>query len=180
MGQLSGLAVAFLYLLAVAAPLILATEPAHAHDCEDADNVLIGLGSMMQTARWTAARLRIQGLRVGVLNLRAFRPFPEAEVKRALRGVGCAVVLDRDIGYGTAGMVYPDVLRTLYHLPERPRVLNMIIGTGGKDVNPKTIERCVELAQTGPKDQTVFWPDARGPAEGIPWTEERAPAGAPE
>jgi len=162
-----------------------AYEPADAHDCEDADIVLIGLGSMMQTARWTAARLRIQGLRVGVLNLRAFRPFPEAEVQRALRGVGCAVVLDRDIGYGTAGMVYPDVLRTLYHLPERPRVLNMIIGTGGKDVNPKTIERCVELAQTGPKDQTVFWPDARGPAEGIAWTdgawtEERAKAGARE
>lgn len=144
---------------------------------EGADIVLVGLGSMMQTARHAARELRARGERVGVLTLRSFRPFPEVEVRAALEGVSTVVVLDRDIGYGTSGMVYPDVTRTLYHSERRPRLLNCVIGTGGKDITPRTIERCVELARQDLGGQTVLWPDARGPEEGIPWTEASAPAG---
>jgi pyruvate ferredoxin oxidoreductase alpha subunit len=150
--------------------------PVLSEGCEGADVVLLGLGSMMQTARWTTARMRARGERVGVLALRSFRPFPERALVEALRGVGTVVVLDRDIGYGTSGMVYPDVTRVLYHVDGRPRAVNCIIGTGGKDITPKTIERCVELGREA-GEQTVFWPDARGPREGIPPTPE--PAGAP-
>ncbi|MHC4957746.1 MAG: transketolase C-terminal domain-containing protein [Planctomycetota bacterium] len=139
--------------------------------CDDAEYVLLGLGSMMETARWTARRLREQGHRVGVARLRSFRPFPEEAVRRAVAGAKTVLVLDRDIGYGTAGMVYPDVTRTLYHAENRPRALNFIIGTGGKDITPATIERCLELAREGPERQTVFWPDARGPEEGVAYTE---------
>ncbi|MHC4548605.1 MAG: pyruvate ferredoxin oxidoreductase [Planctomycetota bacterium] len=141
------------------------------HRCEDAEYVFLGLGSMMETARWTADRLRALGVKVGVARLRAFRPFPERAVTDAVRGAKVVCVLDRDIGYGTTGMVYPDVTRTLYHATERPRALNFIIGTGGKDVTPQTIERCLELARTDAGEQTVFWPDARGPQEGLPYTE---------
>ncbi|MHC4133954.1 MAG: transketolase C-terminal domain-containing protein [Planctomycetota bacterium] len=141
------------------------------HACEDAEIVLLGLGSMMQTARHSARQMRERGLKVGVAQLRSFRPFPEEEVAGAVRGARVVCVLDRDIGYGTAGMVYPDVTRALYHLSERPDVLNFVIGTGGKDITPQTIERCVELGREGYTKQTVFWPDARGPEEGIPYTE---------
>ena len=143
-----------------------------------AEIVLFGIGSMMQTARFAAAQLRAEGRNVSVLTMRSFRPFPEAALREAMRGVGTVIVLDRDVGYGTAGMVYPDVTRALYHLPHRPRALNCVIGLGGKDITPKTIRRCVELAGEDHGEQTVFWPDARGPAEGIPWTGEQAPAGA--
>lgn len=145
-----------------------AVEP---HDCEDAEIVLLGLGSMMQTARYAARQMRTRGQKVGVLQLRSFRPFPEKEVADAVRGARVVCVLDRDIGYGTAGMVYPDVTRALYHVTERPDVLDFVIGTGGKDITPQTIERCVELGRDGYTRQTVFWPDARGPEEGIPYTE---------
>jgi pyruvate/2-oxoacid:ferredoxin oxidoreductase alpha subunit len=138
--------------------------------CHDAELVLLGLGSMMETARWTAGQLRQKGQKVGVAQLRSFRPFPEEAVKQAVKGAKTVLVLDRDIGYGTAGMVFPDVTRTLYHEETRPRALNFIIGTGGKDVTPATIERCIELAREGPERQTVFWPDARGPEEGIAYT----------
>jgi pyruvate ferredoxin oxidoreductase alpha subunit len=141
------------------------------HECGDAEIVLLGLGSMMLTARHAMQRMRERGLKVGVAQLRAFRPFPEKEVADVVRGARVVCVLDRDIGYGTAGMVYPDVTRALYHLSERPDVLNFVIGTGGKDITPQTIERCVELGREGYTKQTVFWPDARGPAEGIPYTE---------
>jgi pyruvate ferredoxin oxidoreductase alpha subunit len=146
-------------------------EPVEGDALEGAETVLVGLGSMMQTARHAAAALRRRGERVGVLTLRSFRPFPEREVATALAGAKTVVVLDRDIGYGTSGMVFPDVLRSLYPLAQRPRALNCVIGTGGKDITPRTIERCVELASEDLGGRAVLWPDARGPAEGIPWSD---------
>ncbi|MBI4612000.1 MAG: pyruvate ferredoxin oxidoreductase [Planctomycetes bacterium] len=145
--------------------------PVKADGCEDAEFIFVGLGSMMQTARFVAMKLREQGERIGVLSLTAFRPFPEEEVRRALGGARTVLVLDRDIGYGSAGMVYPDVTRALYHAERRPEALNFIVGLGGKDVTPKTIERCLELGRGGYQGRSVFWPDARGPEEGIPYTE---------
>ncbi len=140
---------------------------------EDAETVLVGLGSMMETARYTADQLRARGHRVGVATLVSLRPFPDAALVAATAGAQRVLVLDRDIGYGTSGMVYPDVTRALYHQPQRPDVLNFIIGTGGKDITPEVIERCVALGAGDRDGQTVFWPDARGPAEGIPYTQPR-------
>jgi pyruvate ferredoxin oxidoreductase alpha subunit len=138
---------------------------------EDAEVVIIGIGSMMQTARYAAAQMRERGEKVGVANLRAFRPFPEEALIKAVGNAKTVLVLDRDIGYGTSGMVYQDVTRTFYHQEHRPELLNFIIGLGGKDITPKTIERCFELGRDGFSGQSVFWPDARGPKEGIPYTE---------
>jgi pyruvate ferredoxin oxidoreductase alpha subunit len=140
------------------------------HGCEDAETILVGLGSMMQTARVAAARLRAEGIPVGVAQVRCYRPFPDRDLAAAVGRAKTVLVLDRDIGYGSAGMVYPDVTRALYHLPSRPDVLNFIVGTGGKDITPRTIERCVELGRTGYRGQSIFWPDARGPMEGIAYT----------
>jgi len=137
---------------------------------DDADLVIVGIGSMMKTALYAARQMRAAGHKVGVLNLRVFRPFPSDAVVAALSHAKTIAVLDRDIGYGTAGMVYPDVTRSLYHQPDHPRALNFIIGTGGKDITPATIARVVALCGEDHGRQTVFWPDARGPAEGIPYT----------
>ena len=145
--------------------------PVEAWNTEGAEIVIIGIGSMMATARHTAAALRERGEKVGVASIRSFRPFPEEELAAAVAGARVVLVLDRDIGYGTSGMVYQDVTRTFYHRQDRPELLNFIIGLGGKDITPKTITRCVELGRGGYKGKAVFWPDARGPEEGIPYTE---------
>jgi pyruvate ferredoxin oxidoreductase alpha subunit len=68
-------------------------------------------------------------------------------------------------------MVYSDVTRTLYHQTQRPSVLDFVIGLGGKEITPDTISRCVELGREGYQGQAVFWPDARGPAEGLPYSD---------
>ncbi len=146
-------------------------EPAEAYWCDDAEIILMGLGSMMSTTRWTVDQLRQQGKKIGVVNLRVFRPFPAEEIAELTKNARVLAVLDRDIGYGTSGMVYPDVTRVLYNLEKRPVALNFIIGLGGKDIVPSTIERIVELAEQGYDGKAVYWPDARGPEEGIPYTE---------
>jgi pyruvate ferredoxin oxidoreductase alpha subunit len=145
--------------------------PVETYACEDAEIVFVGIGSMMQTVRYVARKLRERGEKIGVVNVRTFRPFPEREVADAAAGARTILVLDRDIGYGTSGMVFPDVTRALYHRSPHPDALNFIIGTGGKDITPAVIERCLELGRAGHQGKTVFWPDARGPEEGIPYTE---------
>jgi len=139
------------------------------HRVEDADTVLVGLGSMMRTARHTVDRLREKGERVGLVEICVFRPFPEQALRDAVAAAGTVVVLDRDIGYGTAGMVYSDVTRALYHAATRPRLVNCIVGLGGKDVTPETVTKCLRLAASD-DGKTVYWPDARGPSEGIPYS----------
>jgi pyruvate ferredoxin oxidoreductase alpha subunit len=143
---------------------------------EDAETVFVGLGSMMRTVRHTVQQLRADGRKVGLIDLRVFRPFPAQALRDALGDARTVIVLDRDIGYGSAGMVFSDVTRTLYHVGSRPRVANCIVGLGGKEVTPATVEKCLDVVDADP-DATVLWPDARGPKEGIPFTPGLAPPG---
>ena len=130
------------------------------YQCEDAEIIFIGLGSMMSTTKWVVEHLREQGEKVGQLNIRVFRPFPEKEITEAVKNATTLAVLDRDIGYGTSGMVFSDITRTLHNRDKRPKAMNFIIGLGGKDIVPSTIEKCFDTAKKGYQGQTVFWPDA--------------------
>lgn len=128
--------------------------------CEDAEIIFIGIGSMMSTTRWVVEQLRERGEKVGQLNIRVFRPFPEEEIAEAVGNAKTVAVLDRDIGYGSSGMVFSDITRALHNLDKKPKALNFIIGLGGKDIVPATIEQCFTLAKEGFQGQTIFWPDA--------------------
>ena len=57
-------------------------------------------------------------------------------------------------------MVFSDVTRSLHNLDRRPKALNFIIGLGGKDILPATIEKCHDIARKGFQGESVFWPDA--------------------
>lgn len=128
--------------------------------CEDAEIIFVGLGSMMSTTKWFVERLREQGKKVGQLNIRVFRPFPEKEIAETVENATTVAVLDRDIGYGTSGMVFSDITRALHNRDKKPKALNFIIGLGGKDIVPATIEKCFTIAKEGFRGQTIFWPDA--------------------
>jgi pyruvate ferredoxin oxidoreductase alpha subunit len=128
--------------------------------CEDADIIFIGLGSMMSTTKWVVERLREKGVKVGQANIRVFRPFPEKEIVEVLENAETVAVLDRDIGYGASGMVFSDITRVLHNKDKKPKALNFIIGLGGKDIIPATIEKCFDIAKCGYQGQTIFWPDA--------------------
>lgn len=132
--------------------------------CTDVDVLVVGLGSMMATVQHTVGKLRKEGVRAAVLTLRLFRPFPDRRVAEAVKASGARLVavLDRDIGYGTGGMVLPDVVRAL-HNSGGPPCLNFIVGLGGKEVVPATIERAVreslDALKSGNLDPAARWPD---------------------
>jgi pyruvate ferredoxin oxidoreductase alpha subunit len=81
--------------------------------------------------------------------VKMFRPFPTADLRRALAGVPDVAVLDRNISPGHSGIFAEETRAALYDLPEakRPRLHGYIVGLGGRDVTPDTIMDCVNRAR---------------------------------
>src|SRR5205085_6492672 len=98
---------------------------------EDAEVVLIGLGTVAMPGRTAVRRLREQGHKVGYVNLRWFRPFPAAELRQALGRFKAVGVIDRDFAHGSAddgGILLHEVRSALYSLPQHPITTNFICG----------------------------------------------------
>jgi len=102
--------------------------------CEDADVVLVGMGSTMGTAKQAADDLREQdGIAAGVLRVRCFRPWPVDEIRQALAGAGVIGVADRAVSFGLGGPLFNEVRSALYGY-DMPLV-NFIYGLGGRDLS---------------------------------------------
>jgi pyruvate ferredoxin oxidoreductase alpha subunit len=112
---------------------------------EDAESVLIGLGTVAMPGRTAVRRLREQGQKVGYVNLRWFRPFPTEELRACLGRFKAVGVIDRDFAHGSpdsGGILLHEIRSCLYPLKERPSVVNFICGLGGRDIS---IADCVEM-----------------------------------
>ncbi|MBI2875428.1 MAG: hypothetical protein HYY20_00945, partial [Candidatus Tectomicrobia bacterium] len=106
--------------------------------CEDAQVVMVTLGSATSTAREVVNEFRAQGEALGLLKLRTFRPFPEEEILRIAGKAEVIVVVDRNVSHGSGGgcgIVYNEVRSTLDELEKRPKVMSVFAGTGGLDIS---------------------------------------------
>jgi pyruvate/2-oxoacid:ferredoxin oxidoreductase alpha subunit/pyruvate/2-oxoacid:ferredoxin oxidoreductase beta subunit len=102
---------------------------------EDAEAVLVTMGSMTTAARRAIDRLRDEGQKIGLVKLRSLRPFPTEKFRRIAEGVDAIGVVDRMVLHGTGGGgVFADLKSALYDLDKRPKLLNFIAGMGGEDV----------------------------------------------
>jgi len=103
--------------------------------CEDADSLMVTMGSMTTAARRAVDRLRDQGEKIGLLKLRFMRPFPREEVIELAEQVDSIGVLDRVVCHGTGGgMAFMDVKSALYNTDVRVPVKNYVTGLGGEDI----------------------------------------------
>lgn len=110
---------------------------------DNAEIVLISLGSTAGTIKDVVDSLRLKGLKVGGLKIRVYRPFPREEIKEFLSNAVAVGVMDRSIAFGSVcGPVCLDVKATLQgsNLSSLP-VVNYIYGLGGRDISPKDIEK---------------------------------------
>jgi len=134
--------------------------PLESYRADDADVVMVALGSTAGTARYVVDVLREQGKAAGLMKLRTFRPFPHAEVAGALGKAKCVVVCDRVASFGAFGSpTFTEVRSALYEVPERPLVINYIYGLGGRDTGPDLLEQAFaegfRVAETGKIEQHV-------------------------
>ena len=110
------------------------TGPIEAVNCDDAEVVLVTLGSIAGLARESVARLREQGKRVGLLRIRYMRPFPAKLIAEALAGAAAVGVLEKDISFGAEGTVFTNVNSALQQAGCTMPTFNFIGGLGGDDI----------------------------------------------
>jgi pyruvate/2-oxoacid:ferredoxin oxidoreductase alpha subunit len=104
---------------------------------DDADVVIVAMGSLAMEAIVAADMLREAGNKVGVLGLRVFRPFPKADVAKALKKSRLVVVFDKNISYGLEGATCSEIKSALYGSSVRAVIRNFIVGLGGRDVKAR-------------------------------------------
>ena len=121
---------------------------------EDAETVMVSMGSISETAMTTVDELRDKGQKVGLVRLRLWRPFPGEELLAALAGAKNVAVIDRHMVMGApAGPVGLEVKSLLYSSPLRPKVSNWVLGLGGRDVTRDDFKYIFERAAS-PEVQT--------------------------
>jgi pyruvate ferredoxin oxidoreductase alpha subunit len=129
---------------------------------DDADVVLVCIGSAAGTARTTVAALRAEGVKAGLLRLKAFRPFPADEIRKTLSKVKAVAVMDRSMSFGgVGGAVFHEVRHALYDAKTRPFVVDYIYGLGGRDIYPKDFHKVFnelqQIVQTNRVDKLVSY-----------------------
>ena len=125
-----------------------AYSPVQTYDCDDADYVMVGLGSITDDVRAVVPYLRSQGMKVGVVSVKLLQPFPEAELVEALRGKKAVTVLERSDDTALTRLVTQALFKARANadaeqhpgipaLAEAPRLTTAIFGLGGHDVQPR-------------------------------------------
>lgn len=122
---------------------------------EDADFILVTLGSISGLAREIVDDLREKNIKAGLLRLRYLRPFPGEEIARTLSGAKAAAVLEKDISFGGDGTVYTNVTAALQKAGVRLPVSDYIGGLGGRNISAEEIEQIFEELKRGAV-KTVF------------------------
>jgi pyruvate ferredoxin oxidoreductase alpha subunit len=114
-----------------------------AYRTEGADIILIALGSVVGTIKDTVDTLRAEGRKVGLVKIRCYRPFPHEDIWDAIQGARAVAVMDANFSMGSAGALSMDLKAKLYGRPDAPLVMDYVAGYGGREINPKTIEKIV-------------------------------------
>ena len=121
---------------------------------EDAETVVVALGSVLGTVEDVLDARRGRGEPVGALGIKAFRPFPLQEVREALAGAARVVVLEKALAVGIGGIVAQDVRTALAGL-DTP-VHTVIAGLGGRPITSASLERLLDEARAGRLAQLSF------------------------
>jgi pyruvate/2-oxoacid:ferredoxin oxidoreductase alpha subunit len=128
--------------------------------CQDADIILITSGSATGTARTVIDTKRDQGLKVGLVKLRMFRPFPQEKLIQVLNGKKAIGVLDRSIAFGwNCGPIFQETRALAADIGPVP-MLSFIDGLANIDITIPNIEGMVDkiyAASLGKPYQKVTW-----------------------
>ena len=119
---------------------------------EDADYILITLGSIAGLVREIVDKLRENGEKVGLLKIRYMRPFPNEEIAQVVKNAKAVAVLEKDISFGNEGAVYTNVNSALQKAGINIPSSNYIGGLGGKNISPQEIENIFAEMKNGISD----------------------------
>ena len=127
------------------------------YNCENADVKLIIAGSSVGTAKDEIDVLTKQGYKVGIISLKAFRPFPYDALRAAIGDTKKVVVLERAFSCGARGIICPEVERAMRGTD--CQVHTAIAGLGGRAILGSTIKRIADMALNDQFKDEVTWVD---------------------
>ncbi|MCK4473331.1 MAG: pyruvate ferredoxin oxidoreductase, partial [Anaerolineae bacterium] len=135
---------------------------------EDAEVAVIAANSTAGTVKVVVDQLRDEGLKVGLLKPRLFRPFPAKELADALRHLKAVAVMDRSISFGAmdnAGPLFLELVAALALHGVQAPVADYVYGLGGRDILPSEIEQVyretLKMAETGQAERLVTYLSVR-------------------
>jgi 2-oxoisovalerate ferredoxin oxidoreductase alpha subunit len=135
------------------------------YQCEDADLIVLTMGTMGGEAKIAVNNLRKAGLKVGSARVRVFRPFPTEEIVKLAGQAQMLTTIDRHISFGMEGFLATEIKASLFNRKDRPLVSGFIAGLGGRDVTFKTIEKIAKKSlkdmRGGKVEKETEWVDLR-------------------
>jgi pyruvate-ferredoxin/flavodoxin oxidoreductase len=175
-------------------------SPVMAYDCDDADYVMVGLGSITDDVRAVLPYLRSQGLRVGVVSIKLLQPFPEAELVSALGHAKGVMVLERSDQTSLSSLVSQALFRARANadadpdtaaaqfpgipaIQRTPRTTTAIFGLGGHDVQPRHVIAAFKAMADGTAAPLIYLGSqffSEHPSEAMAQIEARLRAAYPE
>jgi pyruvate ferredoxin oxidoreductase alpha subunit len=118
-----------------------------AYRADDADVILVAMGSMAGTIKDAIDDLRQEGKRVGLVRIRCYRPFPHEDLIAELCRAKVVAVLDANVSIGSEGAVGLDIKSKLNGRSGMPMVVDFIAGVGGREVNSSAVRKIVDRAE---------------------------------
>ncbi|MBO5242176.1 MAG: pyruvate ferredoxin oxidoreductase [Lachnospiraceae bacterium] len=124
---------------------------------DDADYAIVIIGSAAGATKDAIDLLREQGMKVGLLKLRVFRPFPDEEIANALKHCKTVAIMDRSECFrGKGGPLGAEVKAALYDYAKDVKAFNLIYGLGGRDFTVADAKRIYEDLMAYDKDGQAF------------------------
>jgi pyruvate ferredoxin oxidoreductase alpha subunit len=115
---------------------------------DGAKTVMVGMGSVVGTMREAVDVMREKDQDVGLLKIRAFRPFPREAVYEALKDADTIVAVEKSISLGYGGILLNELKAAFYGKKKQPRICGVIVGLGGRDIPTKSIIEAAKKAES--------------------------------
>ena len=135
------------------------------YKCEDADLILLTMGTIGSESKIAVDSLRNEGLNVGSARVRVFRPFPKEEIRKLAENTQMFTIIDRGISFGMEGFLAEETKASLCNQEDQPLIAGFIAGLGGRDVAFKNIEKIAkksaEWMRRGRVEKETVWVDLR-------------------
>ncbi|SFN35851.1 pyruvate ferredoxin oxidoreductase alpha subunit [Formivibrio citricus] len=122
--------------------------------CDDAETIVVALGSVIGTIKDTVDEMRAEGHKIGVLGIHSFRPFPAEAIRKALSKAKHVVVLEKSIAIGVGGVVASNVRLALDGIDSR--IYCVVAGLGGRNILRTSLHRVFRQAEAGELEALHF------------------------
>ena len=126
------------------------------YHAEDADMLVVAMGSINGTIKDTIDEMRADGFSIGLITLVAFRPFPTAALRALLAGCKNVVVIEKSFAVGVGGQLANNVDLALRNTPNAPQVHSVIAGLGGRPITRESLHRVFRRAEAQPWEGAHF------------------------